>query len=394
MKPPRPIENTKKSSDDTVRNTLHLQGVAALGELPVRALWHGLTLPATFIEISGMTTPSTVLITGILGQDGSYLADHALRLGYRVLGGVRGEPTPDRTWRLRYLGINEKISYIPFDLSDPTSIQTALHQSRPDLIFNFAAQSSVGDSFKMPVQTAEAGGMGALHIFEYARNADHPCRVFQASSSEIFGDITDSHHSEDSFFNPKTPYGATKLFAHIMAEAYRASYGTYVSTGILFNHESPLRGSNFVTKKITQSMVAVKRGILPSFSLGNLDARRDWSHAKDFVDAIWRMLQLDQPDNFVLASGQLTSVRDFVNLTAQALDIELLWQGTGTDECGIDKRTGRTIVQVNPEYYRPYDPAQPLADVRKARRLLNWAPQHSLNDLIQDMVRFDLSHDI
>lgn len=349
---------------------------------------------ATFIKISGMAAPSTVLITGILGQDGSYLADHALRLGHHVLGGIRGEPTPDRTWRLRHLGIDSQVTYVPFDLGDSASIKTALRKSRPNLIFNFAAQSSVGDSFKMPVQTAETGGMGALHIFEYARNADHPCRVFQASSSEIFGDITDSHHSEDSFFNPKTPYGATKLFAHIMAEAYRASYGTHVSTGILFNHESPLRGSNFVTKKITKSMVAVKQGRIPSFSLGNLDARRDWSHAKDFVDAIWRMLQLDQPNNFVLASGQLTSVREFVNLTAQALDIELIWQGSGTDECGIDKRTGRTIVQVNPEYYRPYDPAQPLADVRKARRLLDWTPQHSLTDLIQDMVRFDLSHDI
>lgn len=339
-----------------------------------------------------MATPSTVLITGILGQDGSYLANHALSLGYRVLGGIRGDQTPDRTWRLRHLGIEDKVSYIHFDLGDANSIQAALRECRPDLIFNFAAQSSVGDSFKMPVQTAETGGMGALHIFEYARNADHVCRVFQASSSEIFGDITDARHSEDSVFNPKTPYGATKLFAHIMAEAYRASYGTHVSTGILFNHESPLRGGNFVTKKITQSMVAIKQGRLSSFSLGNLDARRDWSHAKDFVDAIWRMLQLDQPNNFVLASGQLTSVREFVSLTAQALDMSLAWEGEGTSERGIDIETGRTIVQVNPEYYRPYDPAQPLADIRKARRLLNWTPQHSLTELIQDMVRFDLSH--
>lgn len=346
------------------------------------------------MNISKMLEPSTVLITGILGQDGSYLADHALRLGHRVLGGIRGELSPDRAWRLHHLGIAQQVSYIHLDLGDPESIRATLKQSRPDLIFNFAAQSSVGDSFKLPLQTAEAGGMGALHIFEYARNADHPCRVFQASSSEIFGDITDSHHSEDSVFNPKTPYGATKLFAHIMAEAYRASYGTYISTGILFNHESPLRGRNFVTKKITESMVAVKRGRIPSFSLGNLDARRDWSHAKDFVDAIWRMLQLDQPNNFVLASGQLTSVREFVNLAAQALDMELTWQGTGTEECGVDKKTGRTIVRVNPEYYRPYDPAQPLADIRKAQRLLNWSPQHSLTDLIQDMVRFELSHDI
>jgi GDPmannose 4,6-dehydratase len=344
------------------------------------------------MNVNTMSKPSTVLITGILGQDGSYLAEYALRLGHRVMGGIRGELSAERAWRLHHLGIAQQVSFVHLDLGDPESIRTALHRSRPDLIFNFAAQSSVGDSFKMPVHTAETGGMGALHIFEYARNADHPCRVFQASSSEIFGDITDAHHSEDSFFNPKTPYGATKLFAHIMAEAYRASYGTYVATGILFNHESPLRGANFVTKKITQSMVAVKQGRLQSFSLGNLDARRDWSHAKDFVDAIWRMLQIEQPDNFVLASGQLTSVREFVNQTAQALDISLVWQGQGTEERGIDKNTGRTLVEVNPEFYRPYDPAQPLADIRKARRLINWTPQHSLADLIQDMVRFELSH--
>lgn len=339
-----------------------------------------------------MASTSIVLITGILGQDGSYLADHALRLGHTVVGGIRGELTPDRLWRLNHFGIADKVSFAPFDLNDAKSIQETLERVRPNLIFNFAAQSSVGDSFKLPLITAEAGGMGALRIFEYARHADHSCRVFQASSSEIFGDITDSHHSEDSFFNPKTPYGATKLFAHIMAEAYRASYGTHVSTGILFNHESPLRGSNFVTKKITESMVAVKQGRMKSFSLGNLDARRDWSHAKDFIDAIWRLLQLDSPNNVVLASGHLTSVRDFVNMTANELDIQIQWEGSGQTECGVNTATGEVIVQVNPEYYRPYDPAQPLADVRKARTLLQWNPQHSLQDLIRDMVHFDLKY--
>ena len=339
-----------------------------------------------------MSKPRTVLVTGILGQDGSYLAEHALKLGQRVVGGIRGELTPERLWRLSHLGIAKDIEFVPLDLIDATSIDAAINTTQPDLIFNFAAQSSVGDSFNTPVTTAEAGGMGAIRIFEKARESGNRIRVFQASSSEIFGDITDSQHSEDSFFNPKTPYGATKLFAHIMAEAYRASYGTHVSTGILFNHESPLRGVNFVTRKITNSLAKVKLGLIDGFSLGNLDARRDWSHARDFISAIWDMLSLDRPDNFVLASGQLTSVRDFVNMAAQALDIEIAWEGNGPGERGIDTRSGRTIVSVNPEFYRPYDPAQPLADIRKAQRLLGWKPQYTLADLVQDMVRFELRH--
>lgn len=339
-----------------------------------------------------MTNPKTVLITGILGQDGSYLAQHALESGHRVIGGIRGELQASREWRLTHLGIRQHVEFVPLDLNDPESIQDALRKTSPDLIFNFAAQSSVGDSFKFPVETAVAGGMGALRVFEYARHINKSCRVFQASSSEIFGDITDSHHSEGSFFNPKTPYGATKLFAHIMAEAYRASYGTFVSTGILFNHESPLRGGNFVTKKITENMVSVKRGQIRSFSLGNLNAMRDWSHAKDFVHAIWKMLELDLPDNFVLASGQLHSVRDFVNFTAEALDMRLEWDGEGTSERGIDTATGQTVVTVNPEFYRPYDPAQPLADTRKAQKVLGWAPRYDLPRLIREMVEFDLNN--
>jgi GDPmannose 4,6-dehydratase len=337
-----------------------------------------------------MTT--TVLITGVLGQDGSYLAEHAHKQGHRVIGGVRGKVTPGWAWRLKHLGIQDKVEFIELDLLNPQSIEHSLRTVQPDLVFNFAAQSSVGDSFKNPLETAEAGGIGALRIFEHARHAPKTVKVFQASSSEIFGDITDAQHSEDSFFNPKTPYGATKLFAHIMAEAYRASYGTHVSTGILFNHESPLRGGNFVTKKITQSMVAVKQGRLDSFSLGNLDAKRDWSHAKDFVSAIWSMMQLDHPDNVVLASGRLNSVRDFVNLTAQALGMSLDWQGSGANERGIDRYTGKAVVTVNPEFYRPYDPAQPLANVQKAKTLLKWAPAHTLAELVTEMVHFDLQH--
>lgn len=347
-------------------------------------------MPYTARLNTTQTMSKTVLITGILGQDGSYLAALALQKGHRVVGGVRGKLDANRLWRLTHLGIEKNVEFVAFNLLDQASIDEAVHAVQPDLIFNFAAQSSVGDSFRDPISTAEAGGIGALRIFEYARRAAKPVRVFQASSSEIFGDITDSHHSEDSLFNPKTPYGATKLFAHIMAEAYRASYGTHVSTGILFNHESPLRSNNFVTKKITQSMVAVKNGLLDSFSLGNLDARRDWSHAKDIVAAVWDLMQLESAENIVLASGRLNSVREFVNLTAEALDIDLEWLGQGTQERGVDRRTGTTIVHVNPDFYRPYDPAQPLADIRKAQKLVNWSPAHNLADLVNEMVQFDL----
>lgn len=337
-----------------------------------------------------MAKSQTILITGILGQDGSYLAKHALELGHTVIGGIRGEADSDRTWRLKHLGIVEDVRFVPFDLVDPASIDDAIRGTAPDIIFNFAAQSSVGESFTHPVATAEAGGIGAVRIFEHARACGNGIRVFQASSSEIFGDISDTHHSEDSFFNPKTPYGATKLFAHIMAEAYRASYGTHVSTGILFNHESPLRGANFVTRKITKSLAQVKLGRLERLTLGNLDARRDWSHAKDFVQAIWKIMALDKPDNFVLASGKLTSVRDFVGMAAAALDIRLDWQGEGLNETGVDRRTGKVVVSVDPQFYRPYDPAQPAADIRKAQRLLDWNPSHSLADLVGEMVDFDL----
>lgn len=337
-----------------------------------------------------MAKSQTILITGILGQDGSYLARHALELGHKVIGGIRGTPDADRTWRLQHLGIAEDVRFVPFDLVDPASIDAAIGGTAPDIVFNFAAQSSVGESFNHPVATAEAGGIGAIRIFEHARTSGNRIRVFQASSSEIFGEISDTHHSEDSFFNPKTPYGATKLFAHIMAEAYRASYGTHVSTGILFNHESPLRGANFVTRKITKSLAQVKLGRLDRLTLGNLEAKRDWSHARDFVGAIWKIMELDEPDNFVLASGNLTSVRDFVGMAAAALDIRLDWKGEGIDEVGVDHRTGKVVVSVDPQFYRPYDPAQPAADIRKAQRLLGWNPSHSLADLVGEMVDFDL----
>lgn len=331
----------------------------------------------------------TVLITGILGQDGSYMADRALREGYSVVGAVRGTLTSERMWRLRYFGIADKVQFVNFDLLHPDSINRAIDDVEPDIVFNLAAQSSVGESFHTPLITAEAGAIGAIRIFEKARFSKKRMKVFQASSSEIFGDITDSHHSEASFFNPKTPYGATKLFAHIMAEAYRASYGTYVSTGILFNHESPLRGENFVTRKITQSLARIKCGRQDQLHLGNIDACRDWSHARDFVDAMWKMMMLDRPENIVLASGRMTSVRKFVELAAEALDVRIEWAGSGIDEKGYDCATGKVVVAIDPAFYRPYDPTQPLADISKAQQLIGWSPQISLGQLVGEMIAFE-----
>jgi len=330
-----------------------------------------------------------VLITGVLGQDGAYLAQHALEHGHEVVGGARGELTHERLWRLRHLGIADQIAFIPFDLGDSALIEQQIKQHRPDYIFNMAAQSSVGDSFSTPLTTAEIGGMGALRIFEVARWADWAPRVFQASSSEIFGCITDAQHTENSSFNPKTPYGATKLFAHIMAEAYRASYGTFVSTGILFNHESPLRGENFVTRKITKSLAQIKAGQQDTVYLGNLDARRDWSHARDFVEAMWRIVQLPQPDNFVIASGRLVSVRDFTTMAAARAGFDLVWEDHGVNEKGFDRKTGKLIVGVDPVFYRPYDPAQPKVNTAKAASVLGWTPQTTLEELVGEMVDFE-----
>lgn len=330
-----------------------------------------------------------VLITGVLGQDGSYMAQHALNQGFQVLGGARGALTDERLWRLRHLGIADQIEIIPFDLGDGALIEDQIKRYRPDLIFNLAAQSSVGDSFVEPLSTAEIGGMGALRIFEVARWADWAPRVFQASSSEIFGAIADAQHTESSSFNPKTPYGATKLFAHIMAEAYRASYGTFVSTGILFNHESPLRGENFVTRKITKSLARIQAGQLDTLYLGNLDACRDWSHARDFVDAMWRIIQLPQPDNFVIASGRLISVRDFTTMAAARAGFDLVWEDHGVNEKGRDRKTGKLIVGVDPIYYRPYDPTQPKVNTAKASSMLGWTPQTTLEELVGEMVDFE-----
>ena len=330
-----------------------------------------------------------VLITGVLGQDGSYLAQHALAQGFEVLGGIRGEVTPERRWRLDHLGITTDVRFIDFDLMQPVLIRRQIMDHRPDLIFNLAAQSSVGDSFNTPVATAEAGGMGALHIFEVARHADWQPRVFQASSSEIFGELSDAQQSESSHFNPKTPYGATKLFAHIMAEAYRASYGTFVSTGILFNHESPLRGENFVTRKITQGLARIRLGQQQLLSLGNLSAQRDWSHARDFVKAMWGIVGLPAPDNFVIASGRMTSVRQFAEMAAGRAGFALRWEGEGVDEKGIDTATGRVVVDVDPRFYRPYDPEQPKVDTSKARDVLGWTPTTSLEHLIDEMMAFE-----
>jgi GDPmannose 4,6-dehydratase len=330
------------------------------------------------------------LITGVLGQDGSYLAQHALNNGFEVIGGARGELTDDRLWRLRHLGIADQVQFTPFDLGDSALIEQQIKLHKPDLIFNMAAQSSVGDSFSTPLATAEVGGMGALRIFEVARWADWAPRVFQASSSEIFGCIADAQHSENTGFNPKTPYGATKLFAHIMAEAYRASYGTFVSTGILFNHESPLRGENFVTRKITKSLAQIRAGRLDTLYLGNLDACRDWSHARDFVDAMWRIVQLPKPDNFVIASGRLISVREFTTMAAARAGFDLTWTGQGVNEKGFDRQTGQLIVAVDPAFYRPYDPTQPKVNTSKATSMLGWTPQTSLEDLVKEMVDFEI----
>lgn len=333
----------------------------------------------------------TALITGISGQDGAYLAGLLLSKGYRVFGTYRRTSSVN-FWRIEEIGIHQhpNLTLIEFDLTDMGSAIRLLHMTEATEVYNLAAQSFVGVSFDQPATTAHITGVGALHLLEAIRIVNPKIRFYQASTSEMFGKVQAVPQKEDTPFYPRSPYGVAKLYAHWITVNYRESYGIFGSSGILFNHESPLRGREFVTRKITDSVAKIKLGKLDVLELGNLDARRDWGFAKEYVEGMWRMLQVDEPDTFVLATNRTETVRDFVMLAFAAVGIGIEWRGIEEQETGICRETGRVLVKINPRFYRPAEVELLIGDPAKAQQKLGWKAETTLEDLCRMMVEADL----
>ncbi|RKT99058.1 GDP-mannose 4,6-dehydratase [Burkholderia sp. Nafp2/4-1b] len=333
----------------------------------------------------------TAIITGITGQDGAYLAELLLGKGYRVFGTYRRTSSVN-FWRVEELGIagHPDLNLVEHDLTDLSSTIRLLQIAQPTEVYNLAAQSFVAVSFDQPVTTAEITGIGALNVLEAIRIVNDKIRFYQASTSEMFGNVQTVPQVETTPFYPRSPYGVAKVYAHWITVNYRESYGIFGSCGILFNHESPLRGREFVTRKITDSVARIKLGKLDALELGNLDAKRDWGFAKEYVEGMWRMLQADEPDTFVLATNRTETVRDFVTMAFKAAGYTLRFEGTADNERGIDVATGKTLVSVNPKFYRPAEVELLIGDPAKAKEKLGWAPETNLETLCAMMVEADL----
>jgi len=331
------------------------------------------------------------IVTGITGQDGAYLAELLLEKGYVVYGTYRRTSSVN-FWRLEELGVqnNANLHLVEYDLTDLGSSIALVQKVQPDEIYNLAAQSFVGVSFDQPSTTAQITGIGALNLLEAIRLVNSKIRFYQASTSEMFGKVQAIPQVEDTPFYPRSPYGVAKLYAHWMTVNYRESYGIFGSSGILFNHESPLRGREFVTRKITDSVAKIKLGKLDVMELGNLDAKRDWGFAKEYVDGMWRMLQADEPDTFVLATNRTETVRDFVRMAFKGAGISVDFTGAAENETAVDIATGKTVMRVNPKFYRPAEVELLIGNPAKAKAKLGWEPQTTLEQLCQMMVEADL----
>ena len=331
------------------------------------------------------------IITGITGQDGAYLARLLLEKGYAVYGTYRRTASTN-FWRIEDLNIRENpnLHLVEYDLTDQGSSIRLLEKTQPDEVYNLAAQSFVGVSFDQPNTTGQITGLGAVNLLEAIRIVNSKIRFYQASTSEMFGLVQEVPQSETTPLYPRSPYGCAKVYAHWMTINYRESFDIFGSSGILFNHESPLRGLEFVTRKITDGLARVKLGKQSHIELGNIDARRDWGYAKDYVDGMWRMLQADKPDTYVLATGRTERVRDFVEMTSKALNINIEWAGSGVDELGLDAATGKTIVKINPDFYRPAEVDLLIGNPEKAKQDLGWQASTSLEELCTMMVEADL----
>jgi len=333
----------------------------------------------------------TAIITGIGGQDGAYLAELLLKKGYRVYGTYRRTSSVN-FWRIEELGIQNdpNLHLVEHDLTDLSSSIRLMQKVGVSEIYNLAAQSFVGVSFDQPITTAEITGVGPVNLLEAIRIVNPEIRFYQASTSEMFGLVQAVPQRETTPFYPRSPYGVAKLYAHWMTVNYRESYGIFGTSGILFNHESPLRGREFVTRKITDTFAKMKLGQHDVLELGNMDAKRDWGFAREYVEGMWRMLQADEPDTFVLATNRTETVRDFVHLAAKAAGYELEFKGQEENEIGVDVNTGKTLVRVNPRFYRPAEVDLLIGDASKAREKLGWAPKTTLEELAAMMVEADI----
>nr|WP_085972816.1 GDP-mannose 4,6-dehydratase [Bradyrhizobium sp. ORS 278] len=337
------------------------------------------------------------LITGVTGQDGAYLAEYLLGLGYTVHG-VKRRSSSFNTARVDHLYRDPHEDNVPFllhygDMTDSTNLIRLVQQIRPDEIYNLAAQSHVGVSFESPEYTANADGLGVLRLLEAIRilGMEKQTRFYQASTSELYGLVQEIPQRETTPFYPRSPYGCAKLYGYWITVNYREAYGMFACNGILFNHESPIRGETFVTRKITRGVARIEAGLEETIYLGNLEAKRDWGHARDYVEGMHRILQADAPDDYVLATGETHSVRELVELAFAEVDRRISWRGEGVEETGIDCRSGKTVVRIDPTYFRPTEVDLLVGDCSKARDKLGWTPKTSFAQLVKEMVASDLS---
>jgi GDPmannose 4,6-dehydratase len=338
-----------------------------------------------------MTQPRSAVVTGITGQDGAYLAQTLLEKGYLVHGTFRRTSSVN-FWRIDELGIRQhpNLRLVEYDLTDAGASLNLIARTEPDEVYNLAAQSFVGVSFEQPTTTAHITGLGALNLLEAIRILRPKTRFYQASTSEMFGHVQAVPQDETTPFYPRSPYGVAKLFAHWMTVNYRESYGIYGASGILFNHESPLRGLEFVTRKITDGAARIKLGKLDCLELGNLDSRRDWGYAKEYGEGMYRMLQAPEPDTYVLATHRTETVRDFATMAFRGAGIDLEWRGRGVEETGIDTASGRTVVRINRKFYRPAEVDLLIGNPAKAKEKLGWQASTTLEELCRMMVEADL----
>ena len=331
----------------------------------------------------------TAIITGISGQDGAYLAQFLLKKKYKIIGLDR-RSSRDERWRLNYLGIEEKIIFEYIDLSDISSIERVFNKYKINELYNLAAQSFVGTSFDVPISTCDVNALGTLRVLEMIRNKNKQIKFYQASTSEMFGDVFETPQDENTKFNPQSPYAISKVFAHYITKNYRDSYNIFACSGILFNHESPLRGEEFVTRKITLALAKIKAGKMSCLYLGNLNAKRDWGYAGDYVEAMWLMMQKKKADDYVIATNKSYSIKDFINEAVKYYNLKIIWKGKGINQQAINVETNKAIIKVDPKFFRPSEVHNLKGRADKAKKILKWKPIVNFKKLVEIMSKADI----